>query len=480
MSADADLRHQPLEENLFGRYFTTAEMTSYFSPRATVSAWARTEAALAAAQSELGLVPEDAAKTIVRIAETVDLDLKAIQIAVNDTWHPLMGFINQLKDACGEAGEYVHWGATTQDIMDTGASVQYRNGLSTLDDRLREFIADAAELAERHAETVMAGRTHGQHALPTTFGYKAGTWADEISRQLDRLAEVANRVCVTNLTGAVGSMAATHPHGPEVQRRAADLLGLRDPTIGWHATRDRVAELVHLLASIAGSCGRIAGEVIALQKTELDELSEPFALGKIGSSTMPQKRNPMACEAIVACAIQLRALSGVGLDSMRGEHERDMGTWAAEWRVMPEAFRLADAALANVAWVVKDLMVNEEAMTRNLQASNGLILAESLMMRLAEHIGRPRAHDLVYQLAMDAHERGLSLQQAVGENSTVGELLSRDGDAGQVLLPAGYVGHAPEQARAAADAARHTIGNVMPLASSLPQATMAAWTEGRA
>lgn len=468
MSSIVDPASQSSSERFFGPYFTTPEMSEIFSSRATVMGWAQTEAALAKAQGELGVIPEDAASAIVEGVRTAELDLAAVQRGVEETWHPLMGFIHELRDACGSAGEYVHWGATTQDITDTGAAIQHRRGLLLLEGRLREAVAAAADLADAHAGTVMAGRTHGQHALPTTFGCKAGTWADELARSVSRLAEAAERVCVGNITGAVGTMAALHPNGPEIQRRAVAGLGLSAPVTGWHATRDRIAELLSLLAGIAGTCGRIAGEIAALQKTELDEVTEPFAFGKVGSSTMPQKRNPMACEAIVACAIQLRALAGVGFDSMRSEHERDMAAWAVEWRTVPEAFRLTDAALANLAWVLGGLQVNTEAMARNLQASKGLILSEAVMMELAQTTGRQRAHDMVYELAMDAVERDLSLQQATAERPDVLELLGGEGDGADKLDPAGYVGHAAELARAAAQEARATLERTPTLERSLP------------
>lgn len=462
--------HGPATSGLdvFGQYFSTPEMLQCFDARALVDAWADVEAALARSQADLGIIPPKAAEAIASVAGQRNLDLEAVQEEVFATWHPLMGLIRELRERCGDHGEYVHWGATTQDIMDTGSAVQHRHGLILLEDRLHRLVAACAALADDHADTVMAGRTHGQHALPTTFGAKAGGWTDEVGRHLARLDGVADRVLVTNLTGAVGSMAALHPDGNRIQERAAELLGLSVPVTSWHATRDRIAELLHWLASLGNACGRIAGEVIALQKTEIAELSEPYEFGKIGSSTMPQKRNPMAAEAVVACSVQLSALAGVGLDAMRGEHERDMAAWAAEWRVVPEAFRLLDAALTNTLWIVDGLVVDKAAMRDNMAASKGLMLSEAVMMQLAEQVGRQRAHDLVYEVAMAAWDDGIDLTTAIGQHEEARELLT-DGDGTfRPPEPEDYIGHAPSLARAAASAARDILEGRVPLAQRFP------------
>lgn len=447
---DVEQERTKVEVDLFGPYFTTEHMSGIFSPEKTVAAWSKTEAALAFAQGSIGIIPSAAAMEICDVLKSWNPSIAVLHQGVADTWHPLIAFIREARTACGDVGEYIHWGATTQDIMDTGAAIQYKQGLCDIEGNLRRCIRASRELVMEHADTAMAGRTHGQHALPTTFGYKVASWAEELTRDLARLYESAPRVCVGNLSGATGTMAALYPHGPAVESSALARLGLGKPGSGYDSSRDRIAEIFNTLGLITATCGRIAGEIIQLQKTEIDEVAEPFEMGKIGSSTMPQKRNPMACEAIVACAIQVRGLAGVGLDVMRGEHERDMGTWAAEWRTLPEAFRLSAAAMQNLAWVLEGLVVNQERMLVNLNATRGLIVSEALMMQLAKSIGRQRAHDVVYELAMDAIDSGQSLEQALGGRSDLKAEIKGDPSVDS-LNPLAYTGHAAELARAAAN-----------------------------
>jgi len=268
-------------------------------------------------------------------------------------------------------------------------------------------------LAEGHRDTIMTGRTHGQHALPTTFGYKVAVWLQENRRHLDRLHACAPRVLVGQLGGAVGTLASFPADGLEVQRRMLEDLGLAVPETAWHTARDGLAEWVCVLGMIAATMGKIANEVINLQRSEIAELEEPFELGKIGSSTMPHKRNPKICEAIVAGSLVVRQDASLALNAMVHEHERDMGPWQAEWEFVPRATIMTAGTLALTIRVLGGLHVRTGQMLRNLDTTGGLLLSEAVMLALGEKIGRQEAHELVYGVCMQVFETGRPLSEAL-------------------------------------------------------------------
>jgi adenylosuccinate lyase len=298
---------------------------------------------------------------------------------------------------------------------------------------------ELAVLAEKHRNTVMAGRTHGQQALPITFGFKVATWVAECLRQVERLDEAAPRLFVGELAGAVGTLAGFGPHGEAVQRRALERLGLGVPLIAWHASRDTITEFVTFLALLGGTLARIANEVVQLQRTEIMELEEPFAHGKVGSSTMPHKRNPAHAERIVAIARLLRGPATTALETTVAAHERDMSVGRAEWVLVPEAACLAAAALHWSLVVARGLRVNVERMRENLGRLGGLLLSEAVMLRLGETLGRNAAHDLVYEAAMAAVEgKGSFRELLLADPRAAGALDAAELD--RLLEPTAYTG----------------------------------------
>jgi len=429
-----------IDFELFGDQFSTPEMRAVFDERAMIQRWLDVEAALAAAQAELGMIPADAGATIARRAKVAELDLAAIRRDLIVTAHPIVPLVRELARVCGDAaGRWVHWGTTTQDIMDTGLVLQLKDAHRILRRDLSALIGALAELAARHRNTVMAGRTHGQQALPITFGFKVAVWIAEALRHIARLDDVAPRLLVGQLAGAVGTLAGFGERGETLQVRVMERLGLGIPLVAWHAARDTMAEFVGLLAMIGATLARIANEVIQLQRSEVMELEEPFAHGKVGSSTMPHKRNPAHAERVVAIGRLLRGLAATALETMVATHERDMSVGRAEWALVPEASCLAAAALHWSLVIARGLRVNGDRMMLNLDRLGGLVMSEAIMLRLGTVLGRQAAHDAVYDAAMAAFEGKGRFPELLRADARVAPVLSVN-ELEALLRPETYTG----------------------------------------
>jgi adenylosuccinate lyase len=392
-----------IDSLFFKDLYGTAAMRAVFDDLTLLQKWLDYEAALARAEASIGIVPPEAAAEITRKARAALIDTDAIKRGVDKTVHPLVALIWELSRQCdGDAGRYVHWGATTQDVMDTALILQLKDAHPLFETALDALCAALAALAQRHRDTPMAGRTHGQQALPITFGYKLAVWLAEFKRHRVRLEQGKPRLLIGEFGGAVGTLASVSEHGMEIQRRLMAELGLGVPEIAWHTARDHIAEFAAHLAMIAATCGKIAHEVIDLQKIEFGEVEEPFEMGKVGSSTMPQKRNPMLCEAILTLARLTRAHAVTAVDAMFHEHERDWSSFQMEWAFLPELCIMTHGALLLTQRVVAGLVVYPDNMRRNLDLSGGTLLAERVMLALGQHIGRQDAHDVIYEAAMHA------------------------------------------------------------------------------
>jgi 3-carboxy-cis,cis-muconate cycloisomerase len=427
---------------LFRDAFGTPAMRSIFCDERYMAQCTRVEVALARVQGRLGVIPADAARTIEAKATADGIDYAKLKHETDIVGYPIVGLVHQLATKCGEAGRYIHWGATTQDIMDMATVLQIRDAVVLIDEDLKAIDTALAGLSVKHRSTVMAGRTHLQHALPITFGHKTAVWLSMIRRHRERLDQIKPRVLVGQFAGAAGTLASLGKDGMAVHDALMADLGLAAPSITWHVARDNLAEMVGLLALIAGSLAKIATDVMLMMQTEVGEVFEPFVKGRGSSSTMPQKRNPISCELILAAAKSVRQNAGLMLDAMASDHERATGPWHLEWIALPEAFIASAGALGQARFMLEGLIVEPERMRRNLDITGGLIVAEAVMMALAQHTGRGVAHDLVYGACRAASEKGTTLLVALKAVPDVTKHFN-DATLASLVDPANYVGSAP-------------------------------------
>jgi 3-carboxy-cis,cis-muconate cycloisomerase len=438
-----------LDSAIFADMFGTAAMRDAFGDDAFLARCVEVEGALARAQGKLRIIPAEAADAITNAANSLAagreaLDLARLKKETETVGYPILPLVRQLAEFAGAAGRYLHWGATTQDIMDTAAVLQIRAGLALIEEDLTATRSHLAELARKYRDTPMAGRTHLQHALPVTFGYKAAIWLYALDRHTDRLRELRPRVLLAQFGGAAGTLASLG-NGAEALETRAELareLGLGDPAITWHVVRDGIAETVQVLALLTGSLGKIAYDVMLMSATEFGEAAEPFMQGRGSSSTMPQKRNPISCELILAAAKVLRQQAGLVLDAVVTDFERATGPWHVEWVALPEAFGYAAGALHQARFMLGGLIVDPGRMAKNLAMTHGLIVAEAVMMGLAPHIGRNEAHDLVYDACRAAIETDRPLFDVLLETPAVADPLGAD-RLRALTDPANYLGAAP-------------------------------------
>lgn len=438
-----------LDSELLRDLYGTDELRALVGTRALVQSWLDVEAALAAAEAEVGVVPAEAAERIAEECRAELYDVDELRAGIGASKHPLVPLIRALVERCGDQGGWVHWGATTQDVVDTGLVLQARAALGPIERDLGRATLAAGRLATAYRETPMAGRTHMQHAVPITFGLKAATWADELDRSRERLTTASRQALVAQLSGAAGTLATLGDQADAVQEAFCQRLALGRADVHWHATRDRLRDLAHALAQVASAAERIAAEVIRLEATEVGEAFEPTSDAHVGSSTMPQKRNPMTCEYIVASARLLRGATGVLADSPAHASERDMGFWAAEWIALPQAFILCGGIVDKLATVLEGLGVDEARMQSNLELTGGQIMAEAAMIALGRVIGHEPAHALVAAASRRAAREGTTLLAALAAEPEVTRHLGPD-ELERLLDPAAYLGLSAASADAVA------------------------------
>jgi len=424
---------------LYRDAFGTPEMRAVFCDEAFIKAAARVEVGLARVQGRLGVIPAEAAAAIEAAGQEVPIDFARLKAETGNVGYPIIGLVHQMAPHCGDAGRYLHWGATTQDIMDTATILQVRDGLALVKADLEALDKTLAALAKKHRDTVMAGRTHLQHALPVTFGHKAAVWLSMIRRHRERLAQLEPRVLVGQFAGAAGTLASLGDKGLAVHDALMADLGLGVPSMTWHSARDSIAETIGLLGLVTGSLAKIATDVMLMMQTEIGEVFEPFVQGRGASSTMPQKRNPISCELIVAIAKTVRQNAGLMLDGMLADHERATGPWHLEWVAVPESFIASAGALRQARFMLDGLVVDATRMRQNLDITGGLIVAEAVMMELAKHTGRGAAHDLVYAACRRAADNGTKLLPALVADKAIIEHLD-ERKLAALVDPANYLG----------------------------------------
>lgn len=432
------------DDALVKHLWSTDELRAIFSDRNRVQKWYDYEAALALEQAALGFIPEAAAREIAAKARVDNVDVEKIAAEIRHIKHPLVPALRALQALCQpEHGEYIHYGPTTQDVLDTATMLQIKDAHRIYLRDMKAIGRALYRLAERHRATPMAGRSHGVQALPITFGHKCAVWLSEMGRNYERLRQLEPRMFVGGMVGAVGTQASYGAQAAALEQRLMKRLGLGVADINWQPARDRFAEYACALGVIGGTLGKIANEIVILEHNEIDEITEPFTEGKLGSSTMPHKRNPSTCEAAVAVSRALRYNAAFMLECMVIEHERDGAAWRSEWKALPESCLMAGGLLAMMKAVIEGLGVNARKMRANLDLLGGFLLSERVMFALSGKVGKQTAHELVYQAAMHGLEHGITFEQSLMQNPRVRSALTED-ELKAALDPETYIGRAPE------------------------------------
>lgn len=392
-----------IDSTIFQGIFTTEAMRQVWSDENRTAKYVEIERALATVQGRLGIIPREAAEEIVSHCRIEEIDMARLRQQTERIGYPILGVVTQINQRCRDKlGEFVHWGATTQDITDTATVLQIREALDIVDGELEAIAQAMARLAKAHRLTPMIGRSNLQQAIPVTFGYKMAGLLSAILRHRERLAQLRERVLVGEFAGAAGTLASIGTGAMETQAGLCAELGLKQPAIAWHTIRDNIAETGALLGLIGGTLGKLSMDVKLMMQTEVGEVFEPYHHGRGSSSTMPQKRNPIASCYIHAAISVVRQHAAALMDAMVADHERSTGPWEIEWIVLPESFCLIAGALKQSRAVLEGLEVDAAAMRRNIEMTGGLVMSEAVMMGLAPHIGREFAHDLVYDLCRES------------------------------------------------------------------------------
>ena len=432
---------------IWGEMFGTKEMHQVFSDERTIQLYLDVEAALARSQSKLGIIPEEAGKKITQASKLELIDWEKLEKRTTIVGYPILPLVEQLSSAVKDGyGQYCHWGATTQDIMDTADVLQIREGLELLTSDLNGIADALVKIIKEHIETPMAGRTHLQHALPVSFGYKAATWLSGIDRHIKRLEEIKSRIFNLSFFGAAGTLASLgEENGLNTQIALANELGLNVPDVSWHSIRDNFCEVTGWLAIVGASLGKIAYDVMLMMQTEIQEVAEPFLHGRGSSSTMPQKRNPISSEIMLACSKLLREHHSSMLDAMVLDHERATGQWHVEWNAIPNSFIIASSSFKSARFLLEGLEVSPENMKKNIDKTNGLIVAEAVMMALAPHIGRQVAHDIVYDCCRQTIKNNIPFVDSLLADKNISKIFNEN-DLLEIVNPSNYLGTAPAMA----------------------------------
>src|ERR1700751_3293294 len=429
-----------IDSLIFRDIFGSPAMREIWSDPFRTKKYLDCEAALPRAEAKAGLIPQEAADEITRVCKVQNIDFEAYARETLTIGYPVLGLVHQIAYLCrGDAGKYCHWGATTQDITDSATILQIKASFDLIGKDLDRAIAATEKLARDHRSTPMPARSNLQQAVPITFGFKMARLLATLKRHRARLAEIRPRIEVFEFGGAAGTLATLGEKGLAGQEALARRLGLAQPASAWHTERDRIAEAGCFLGLLTGTLAKFATDLKLMMQTEVGEASEPYAANRGSSSTMPQKRNPISCVYITACAASVRQSVAALLTAMDEDHERDTGPWEIEWITLPSMFTLAAGALNQAVFVLKGVEVHPDRMRANLDATHGLIVSEAVMMGLAPALGRDEAHDLVYDLCRKALEHDHPLADLLAEEQTVTAHLSRD-EIQALTDPANYLG----------------------------------------
>jgi len=388
----------PSQSQLFEKLFSTAEIASIFSDERYLANMLLFELELAKAQADLDIIPREAAEQISSSIVSFTPDIAKLSDATEKSSIPTIELLKQLREHVGgEAASFIHWGATSQDVMDTAVVLQIKDAIELLEASLNDCVFQLVNLAEKHKLSIMSGRTHSQQALVITFGFKVANWLAPLLRHKERLTELKKRVVILQFGGAVGTLASLADTGIAVQEKLAKNLGLGLALMPWHSQRDSFAELASWLSLVTGSLAKMAQDIILLAQSEIGELQESNDPSRGGSSTMPQKNNPIQSEIIITAARQNAQLLASMHNALIQEHERGTHGWQLEWLALPQMLHLSASALKKALCLSQNMIVNTETMLANVKASKGIMLAEYYSFELAKHMPRAEAKALVKQ-----------------------------------------------------------------------------------
>ena len=438
-----------LDSDVSGVLHTTDELRHLLGERSLIERYLEVEAALALVQAEQELIPVSAAVAIGKV-RVEDLDFEALADKMAIVGYPVVGLVEQIVDIVPDGlGQYAHWGATTQDIMDTALVLQVRAALDEITVDLVMLVRALSALADKHRHTPVAGRSQMQQAVPITFGYRVAGWLSPILRHIERLAQMRPRFEVVQFGGAVGTLASLAPDGLNVRARLAEVMNLGDPDVSWHSGRDRIVEVVAWSAQLSSSIAKIGQDVALGAQTELGELAEARVSGGGTSSTMPQKRNPILAQQLMRSGRLTSSYLNLAIDGAMADHDRATAAWALEWNSVAPAIAVAGGAVDAARRLIEGLEVNTKAMEKNLRETGGAIMAEAVMMSLAKELGRQTAHDKVAALVQESITSGMSFDEVVRAQAP---------SAVDALDPQNYLGHADEQIDAVLAEADRVIG----------------------
>lgn len=417
-------------QHLYDSLFYSKAVNDLFSDKYFIKQMLRFESALAATQAAHGIIPKEAALVIEDCCASQEfrIELLTDQTGLGGNANiPLIRLLTQaVATRNSEAARYVHFGATSQDVIDTAIMMQTRDALKLIQADVNQLIIQLVDLVKVHRHTIMIGRTLGQHARPITFGFKVSRWLDSLLRSRKQVEDILQNDLVLQLGGAVGTLSSMEDHGIKVVDQLASALELKSPAVSWHAQRDRFANIAALLGILQGNLGKIAEDIMLLMQTEIGEVFESAVKGKGGSSTMPHKRNPIGSIAISANSKRVPALVSTMLQCMHGEHERAMGAWHAEWETMSTLIKLVAGSVRQAVEVTKDLEVDVARMRQNIEITRGLIYAENLTFALTKFIGKSTATEWVENFCKEARDSNSHLKIVIQNNSSVAGYLSQE------------------------------------------------------
>lgn len=428
--AESTCRHEHshiLDSQTHGGGYAGPVSRKIFCSHCRLQRWLDVEAALALAQADVGIIPQQAALEIEKAAKLSTVNLQQVAEGVASTGHSLMPLLAALQKNCSPSTrEYVHFGATTQDIQDTAQSLEMRDVLDATQDSLDVLLLKLSALASEQRNALMVARTHSIPALPTTFGLKVAGWIDELMRHRERLEEARKRILVVQLFGGVGTMAAFGTEAMPMLERFAQRLSLDAPLAGWHVSRDRVAEFVSTLAMVTASLARIADEIRTLNRWEIGEVEVGWTAQQIGSSTMPHKRNPEGCEQVVVLARLAKAQVTLALEAMILEHERDYRGTRLEWCAVADVSHYALMALSLLTDTIIGLTVNDKTMERTANAFSEAICTEAFVFEMAKKLGKSSAYEIIFEITQASQRNRVSMREAIESDPRVSAVMEEE------------------------------------------------------